>query len=295
MTLEIGINPITWSNDDLPELGGQTSLEICLSEGARAGYQGFELGNKFPRQSEKLGSILDAYSLKMVSGWYGAGLLQHDVDEEISLMQEHLKLHQDMGCQVMVFAEVSGSVQTKRNVPVSQRPVMNDEQWKILTNRLNRIALYLNDQGLQMAYHYHMGTVIEQRHEVDRLMAETSDAVGLLVDTGHMHFAGGDNLELIKDYAARVTHVHCKDVRQLVLDDVKNRNLSFLDAVLNGVFTVPGDGCIDFDQVIQALKTIDYQGWLVVEAEQDPAVAPPFEYASKGYNHLNTLVEKYYG
>ena len=295
MILKMGINPITWSNDDLPELGGETSLESCLSDGARAGYQGFELGNKFPRTADQLKPILDSFGLQMVSGWYGAELLSHNVDEEIALMQEHLQLHRDMGCEVMIFAEVSGSVQTKRDVPVTQRPQMNEDQWMLLLGRIEQIAKYLNDQGLQMAYHYHMGTVIEKQHEVDRLMAATTDAVGLLVDTGHTYFAGGDANELINKYASRIVHVHCKDIRQAVLADVKNRNLSFLDAVINGVFTVPGDGCIDFNQVVKSLKAIDYQGWLVVEAEQDPAVAPPFEFATKGYNHLSSLVRTHYG
>lgn len=295
MTLNIGINPITWSNDDLPELGGDTSLETCLTDGAKAGYRGFELGNKFPRQSEQLKPVLDVHGLKMVSGWYGAELLKHGAQEEIGLMKTHLKLHQDMGCSVMVFAEVSDSVQTKRDTPVSQRPVMTDDQWQVFTGRINEIAAYLQDQGVPMAYHYHMGTVIEKQHEVDRLMTETNDAVGLLIDSGHMCFAGGDSLELINTYAPRIAHVHCKDVRKPVLDDVLNRDMSFLGAVLNGVFTVPGDGDLDFDRLLAALRGINYQGWLVVEAEQDPSVAPPYEYACKGINHLRTLLEKHYG
>lgn len=286
MSIRIGINPITWTNDDMPELGAENSLETCLSEGKEAGYAGFELGNKFPRTPEALGPVLRDHGLDLVSGWYSAHLLTRTAEEEIAAVQDHLHLLKSLGAKVMVFCEVTGAVHGDQDTPVSQRPVMTDDQWQTFTERLNEVAAYCQQQGVQVAYHHHMGTVVETEADVRRLMDATSPAVGLLLDTGHLHFAGGDYLALQRDYADRINHVHCKDIRAEVLADVKNRDLSFLNAMLDGTFTVPGDGCIDYPTLFKGLKEADYNGWLVVEAEQDPAVAHPLTYARMGYRGL---------
>ena len=186
----------------------------------------------------------------------------------------------------MVFAEVTGCIHGNQAVPVERRPAFPEKCWDDYGKKLTEFAKYTQSQGVQVAYHHHMGTVIESESDIDRLMAETGPEVGLLLDTGHLHYAGGNPVAVAKRHAARINHVHCKDVRQAVLDDAKNRRLSFLDAVLNGVFTVPGDGCIDYAQVMDVLKRSDYAGWLVVEAEQDPSIADPLTYATMGYNNL---------
>lgn len=286
MTVRLGINPITWTNDDMPALGAETSLETCLSEGKQAGYSGFELGNKFPRTPEKLGPILKQHGLDLVSGWYSAELLRRTAEDEIEALQGHLHLLKSLGAKVMVFCEVTGCVHSDQSTPVSRRPVMTDAQWQTLTERLDQVARYCLDQGVQVAYHHHMGTVVESADDVRRLMDNTGEAVGLLLDTGHLKFAGDDPLQIQQEYAGRICHVHCKDIRAEVLADARNRDLSFLDCVLNGTFTVPGDGCIDYPTLFKGLKASGYEGWLVVEAEQDPAVAHPLTYARMGYEGL---------
>ncbi|MCL2896861.1 myo-inosose-2 dehydratase [Brenneria tiliae] len=289
MAVQLGINPLTWTNDDLPSLGADTPLETCLSEGKQAGFAGFELGNKFPRQSAVLGPILKEHDLRLVSGWYSGRLLERSVEEEIAAVQDHLNLLRDLGAGVMVFAEVSGAVHGDRQKPVHLRPRFPADRWREYGDRLSEFARYTHSQGVRIAYHHHMGTVIESAQDVDNLLEHTGPEVGLLLDTGHLAFAGADPLAVAERWVARINHVHCKDIRADVLRDVKNRKTSFLDAVLSGVFTVPGDGCVDYPPLFRLLKAHGYQGWLVVEAEQDPAVAHPLTYATLGYNNLQRL------
>ncbi|MBP2308345.1 myo-inosose-2 dehydratase [Azospirillum melinis] len=294
MTVRLGVNPIAWSNDDMLELGGATPLEQCLAEGREAGFQGFELGNKFPRDAAVLRPILDGYGLSLVSGWYSAGLLERSVAEEIEAVQPHLQLLKAMGCPVMVVAETTGCVHGSRGTPLSQRPTLESGQWAEFGRRMVEFGDYLRDQGTPLAYHYHMGTVVETPDEIDRFAEVTGDSVGILLDTGHLTFAGGNPLDLIAKWGRRINHVHCKDVRADVLKRARATDSSFLDAVIDGVFTVPGDGCVDFPAVVKALKDADYRGrWLVIEAEQDPAKAHPLTYVTKGRQHLSALVAEY--
>ncbi|MCA6997519.1 myo-inosose-2 dehydratase [Dickeya solani] len=286
MTVQLGINPLTWTNDDLPSLGAETSLETCLSEGRQAGFAGFELGNKFPRQSGVLGPILKKHGLSLVSGWYSGQLLTRSVKDEIAAVQDHLNLLRELGSTVLVFAEVTGAVHGEQRTPVHLRPRFPAARWQEYGDKLSEFARYTEQQGVQIAYHHHMGTVIETADDVDQLMTHTGPEVGLLLDTGHLTFAGADPLAVAQRWVQRINHVHCKDIRPEVLKEVKNRKTSFLDAVLSGVFTVPGDGCVDYPSLFRLLKAHDYQGWLVVEAEQDPAVAHPLTYATLGFNNL---------
>ena len=286
MSVRIGINPLSWTNDDLPTLGAETPLEVCLSEGKQAGFSGFELGNKFPRQPEVLGPIIDSHQLDLVSGWFSGELLTRSVEEEIEAIEDHLHLLKTLGAKVMVYCEVTGCIHGQQGTPLSHRPRISEAEIAALGEKLTKVAEYTLSQGVQIAYHHHMGTVIESEAEVDLLMKYTSPAVGLLLDTGHLTFAGGDPIAVQKRHADRIVHVHCKDLREAVLKDAKNRDLSFLDAMLNGVFTVPGDGFIDYLSIFNGLKASNYQGWLVVEAEQDPAVAHPLTYATLGANNL---------
>lgn len=290
--VKIGINPISWSNDDLPALGGETPLSTALSEGSDIGYQGFELGNKFPREPAALRELMAGYGLEVVSGWYSGRLAERSVQEEIAAVESHLRLLARNDCKVMVYGEVAGSIQGERAIPLYKRPRFRDEDaFKRYGERLTAFGQHLLKHGVRLAYHHHMGAYVETPEDIDRVMAYTGDEVGLLFDSGHAYFGGGDPLAILNRHIHRVCHVHCKDVRPAIVQHARNRQWSFLDAVLNGVFTVPGDGGIDFTAIVATLRAHGYQGWLVVEAEQDPAVAPSYAYASKGYRTLRALID----
>ena len=291
MSVTLGINPITWTNDDMPELGGDIPLETCLSEARAAGYAGIELGGKFPRQASVLRPILERHGLDLVSGWYSAQLSRRSVTEEIAAVADHLDLLAAMQCRVMVFAEGHGSTDGDPSAPLSGRPVLADAAWPEFCAKLNAMARHMSARGVRLAFHHHMGTVVETEAEIDRLMANTDDDVGLLLDTGHLVFAGGDPVAVARRHGGRIVHVHCKDVRAPVLTEVLRDDRSFLRAVLDSVFTVPGDGSIDFAAVLRELRTAGYAGWLVVEAEQDPAKAHPLAYARTGFAHLRRAAE----
>ncbi len=292
MSVRMGTNPIAWSNDDLPELGGETPLETCLAEAHAAGFTGIEMGNKFPREPAALAEVLGRHGLALVSGWYGAQLRHRPVEEEIAAMRPHFELLRALGCRVMVFAETSGTVQGRRDVPVAERPLMSEAEWPVFLDRLGRLGTWMAEQGVAIAFHHHMGTVIEKAAEIDRLLEGTPPSVGLLLDTGHLHFAGEDPARVAARWAGRVNHVHAKDVRPDVLARAHRERWSFLDAVVGGVFTVPGDGVVDFPAALAPVAKAGYAGWLIVEAEQDPATAPPLAYARKGFSHLRAAAEQ---
>ena len=289
MTIRLGIAPIAWSNDDLPELGRDTPLETCLKESRAAGFSGTETGGKFPMDAAKLGPLLDAHGLKLVSGWFSGRLLEGSIEREKERMERQLATFKALGAPVMVYAETTGSVQTARQTPVSRRPRLAADAFKEYGARLTALAEYMTERGVAMTYHHHMGTVVETDAEIDLLMAHTGAAVGLLVDTGHIAYAGGDCLAVTRRHRARINHVHCKDVRPAVLAQVRAEDSSFLDAVVAGVFTAPGDGAVDFAAFARLLADIGYSGWAVVEVEQDPVKAPPFEYAKMGHDHMTRL------
>jgi inosose dehydratase len=290
--VRIGINPISWMNDDLPSLGGETPLEQALSEGAAIGYRGFELGNKFPKTAPALRAVLGKYELDCVSGWYSGRLAERSAEEEIAAVGPHLALLADSGAKVMVYGEVSHAIQGQPQ-PLYQRPrFMSQQAWQDYAAKVTALARHTLSHGVRLSYHHHMGAYVETAEDVDQLMTLTGPEVGLLFDSGHMRFAGGDPLTVLRRHIGRVSHVHCKDVRPAVVKLARNGNWSFLDAVLNGAFTVPGDGCIDFRALLSLLRAHDYEGWLVVEAEQDPAVAPSYEYAQMGFRHLAALVRE---
>ena len=291
MTVRIGVNPLLWTNDDLPSLGADTPLETCLRDSRDAGFAGIELGNKFPRRADVLGPVLDRFDLRLVSGWHSSNLLRRSVADEIEALQDHLDLLKALGSTVMVFCDTTDCIHGSRNVPLSRKPVLRAGEWKAYGKKLTELGDSCLDQGMRIAYHHHMGTIVQSREEIDRLMDNTGESVGLLLDTGHLGYAGGDALSLLKAYGQRIRHVHCKNVRANVLRDARNRDLSFLDAVMNGVFTVPGDteGCIDFTGTLQILKSVAYEGWLVVEAEQDPLTAPSRRFATMAAEYLNSL------
>ncbi len=292
MSVKLGVAPIAWSNDDMPELGGDTTLEQCLSEASQAGYIGIESGGKFPKKSSELIPKLKNFNLDLCSGWYGANLIKNTVEDEKKIIQEQLKLFKDCKSPCIVFAEVYGSIQGDPQRKLSSRPKMNLENSKAYYKKISEMGKYLEDEGMPLAYHHHMGTVIETQEDTVRLLENTNESVKLTLDTGHMLFAQGDSKKILNDFSERIIHIHCKDIRKEVLKKSIENDLSFRGAFLEGAFTVPGDGCIDYKPLFDILKEKQYSGWLVVEAEQDPAKANPFEYAKKGYNYLEETLSK---
>ena len=288
--LKIGVNPISWANDDLPSLGGETPLHTILAEGREIGFRGFELGGKFPSDPKALGELLGGYQLELVSGWYSSQLAHRDLASEIEAITPHVELLAQNGAKVLVYGEVAGSIQGKR-VPLIERPRFHSQaQWQAYAQKLDGLAEFTLSRGVRLAYHHHMGAYVESPADIDTLMALTSPAVGLLFDSGHCYMGGGDPLAVLQKHIGRVCHVHFKDVRAAVVALARNNQWSFPDCIMNGTFTVPGDGDLDFAALLKVLVSHGYAGWLVVEAEQDPAVAPAYEYASLGYRTLRDLV-----
>jgi inosose dehydratase len=294
VTIRIGANPIGWSNDDLQHIGGKTPLETCLREAREAGFDGMELGHKFPREPAALKAALAPYEMACISGWYSANLFKRDAAEEMKHLRKHLDLLKAMGSKVLVFAETSNAIHGERKKPVSQRPVLRADEWKEFGARMTEVGKRTLDEGVRLVYHHHMGTVVQNEADIAALMNATGDAVHLLLDTGHAVWGGSDPAALASAYRARISHVHAKDVREPIMEKARAKNWSFLDAVLGegaelGVFTVPGDGMVDYRAVFGALK--GYSGWIVVEAEQDPEKANPFAYAKRGVAHLHESIK----
>lgn len=290
--IRIGINPISWSNDDLPSLGGETPLSTALSEGKQIGYEGFELNGKFPKDAKGVGDVLRPYTLALVSGWYSGRLAQRSAAEEIDAIAGHVQLLAQNGAKVLVYGEVADSIQGQR-IPLIERPRFHSERaWQQYAEKLDELARFTLSQGIRLAYHHHMGAYVESPSDIDTLMRLTGPEVGLLFDAGHCYMGGGEPIQVLRKHIDRVCHVHFKDVRKPVVQLARNNLWSFPDCIINGTFTVPGDGDIDFGELLDVLLAADYHGWLVVEAEQDPAVAPSFAYAQKGYQTLRALLDE---
>lgn len=295
MTIRLGANPIGWSNDDLQDIGGETPLETCLAEAREAGFEGMELGHKFPREAVALKAALAPFNMACVSGWYSAELLKRDANAEMTALRPHLDLLKAMGSNVLVFAETSNAIHGDLTKPLSERPRMASGDWKQFGARISEVAKRTADEGVRLVYHHHMGTIVESPEDIDAFMHATSDAAHLLLDTGHATWGGADPAKLARDYHARISHVHAKDVRPHIMEKARVQDWSFLKAVLGegdelGVYTVPGDGMVDYVDVFQALKP--YSGWVIVEAEQDPKKAPPLAYAKKGVAHLKASMKE---
>ena len=292
MLIKLGIAPIAWSNDDMPELGGDTPIEVCLEEAKEAGFTGIELGGKFPRNPGIIKFLLNKYKLKMPGGWYGALLKERSIEQEWAAMQDHINLLKFIDANIFVFADVTGSIQTNKLANLSSRPIIKDNEWKNYCKKISEISNRLDDIGIPMSYHAHMGTIIQTEKDIDRLMNETNDKTFLLYDTGHLLFAEADYEKILKKYILKINHVHCKDIRMHVLKNSLKKNLSFRQSFLDGVFTVPGDGYIDYKPLLKILKKNKYNKWLVIEAEQDPKKANPFEYAKIGQNYLKNIINE---
>jgi inosose dehydratase len=286
-TIKLGIAPIAWTNDDLPELGGENTFEQCVSEMALAGFTGSEVGNKYPRDTEILKQALSLRGLQIASAWFSAFLTTKPLEETVEAFIEHRDFLHTMGAKVIVVSEQGKSVQGQAVPVYKAKPVFTEEEWKLLVAGLHRLGELAAERDMAIVFHHHMGTGIQTTAEIDKLMELTDpNLVSLLFDTGHLVFSGEDPLPVLKKHLPRIKHVHLKDIRPEVVARVKEGDLSFLQAVKAGAFTVPGDGSIEFDEVFTTLAASDYTGWFVVEAEQDPALANPLEYAMKARRYI---------
>lgn len=280
--IRIGVSPVGWSNDDLPTLGAEISFERCLDEAARAGFEGIEMGHKFPRDPPSLRRALSERGLDLVSAWHGTRLLERSVEEELRRVEPVLEILRHDGADILVAAEITGSVIRDRFVPIARRPVLHPEALRRFGDALTDFAEAVAERGVRLAYHHHMGTVIESAEDVASLVIHTGSAVGLTVDTGHAGFAGIEPAELVAQHVARIRHVHLKDIRAPVFERFQSEPGSFLDAIVEGVFTVPGDGDLELEPVVRTLADAGYDGWIVVEGDQDPERADPAIFARIG-------------
>ncbi|MEP2531928.1 myo-inosose-2 dehydratase [Shimia sp.] len=289
MALKFATNPIGWTNDDLPDLGKETTLEQCLSEARAAGYEGIEMGGKFPQDAAALNTLLGAHDLNLASGWWEGKILDRGVDAEFEAMQDYLQMLITLGVKHFVYGE--GSCGRLEGIwkPISQRPVLAETEWESYAAALSTLADRTEALGINLALHPHMGTIVETDAEIDRVMQLVGPSVKLAFDTGHCTFAGGDPVAVCAKHADRIVHLHCKDIRTDKLNKAVSTDMSFMDAILDGIFTVPGDGGVDFGAILSSLQQANFDGWLVVEAEQNPEKAPPFFYAKLGFENLSTL------
>lgn len=287
----VGIAPIAWTNDDIPELGKENTFEQCISEAALAGYQGTEVGNKYPRDPGILAHYMEVRGLRIASAWFSAFLTTGTYEETEKAFLAHRDFLYQLGARVIVVSEQGHSIQGQADTPVFEaKYIMDDQEWDRLTTGLEKLGQRAAEKGMKLVYHHHMGTVVQTAGEVDRLMSETDPQwVFLLFDSGHLAYSGEDELAVLRKYVKRVAHVHLKDIRPEIVSRVRKEHLSFLDGVRMGAFTVPGDGSISFQPIFEELAKAGYEGWLLVEAEQDPAVANPFEYALKARKCIRQL------
>ncbi len=284
--VKIGISPICWQNDDLPDLTAAYTMEQALQEGRQIGYTGVERGQRMPKETEELRAYLDRYDIALCGGWCSGASLVNDLEAEKAAVHQQVDQFIALNAPCIVYAECSNTIQSQTGVPLSTRVKLSRDEMSDYGARIGDLARWMADRGMPMAYHHHMGTIVEDEEDVNWLMEFTPDEVGLCFDTGHLLFGGGDVQATLDRWAHRVRHVHFKDIRPNVVAKIKADDKAFLDAVIAGAFTVPGDGCIDFQAVAHKLKAMNYAGWIVVEAEQDPAKAPPYAYSKMGYEHI---------
>lgn len=289
--IKYGTNPIAWSNDDDQTLGADISLERCLREAGEIGFDGIEKGHKMPTEPEALRAALEPHGLQFISGWHSLNLLAHSVEDEKKAIQPHLDLLKAMGCKVCIVCETSNAIHGDDDCALSQSPVLPKNKWAEFGAAVEAIAEFCEGQGITLVYHHHMGTIVETEAEIDAFMANTGPATKLLLDTGHAWFGGTDPAVLAEKYIDRVSHLHAKNVRPNIRTEVEENGLSFLEGVRRGVFTVPGDpeGGVDFEPVLKIAADQNYEGWLVIEAEQDPAVRNPLEYQAMGLKALKEM------
>ncbi|MFQ1014739.1 myo-inosose-2 dehydratase [Avibacterium paragallinarum] len=290
--VKLGIAPIGWTNDDLPELGAENTFEQCVSEMALAGYTGCEVGNKYPRDVALLKHKLSVRGIEICNAWFSTFFVDGKKEQTLQDFIKHRDFLHAMGAKVIGCSEQSRSIQGQPKSIFKEKTVFTDEEWQLLAEGYNELANLAAEKGMRVCLHHHMGTGIQTPEEIDRYMQVVNDDVYLLFDSGHLYYSEGSQqamLAVLEKYIDRIIHVHLKDVRDEVVEEVRSKNLSFLEGVKKGTFTVPGDGVIDFKPIFEILDKHNYQGWMVVEAEQDPAIANPFEYAVKGRQYIKEV------
>lgn len=290
--VKLGIAPIGWTNDDLPELGAENTFEQCVSEMALAGYTGCEVGNKYPRDVEVLKHKLDVRGIEICNAWFSTFFVDGKKAQTLQDFIKHRDFLHAMGAKVIGCSEQSRSIQGLPKSIFNEKTVFTDAEWELLAEGYNELAKLATEKGMRVCLHHHMGTGIQTPEEIDRYMSVVNDDVYLLFDSGHLYYSEGSQqamLDVLEKYIDRIIHVHLKDVRDEIVNEVRSKNLSFLEGVKKGTFTVPGDGVIDFKPIFEILDRHNYKGWMVVEAEQDPTVANPFEYAVKGRKYIKEV------
>lgn len=288
MKARLGIAPIAWWNDDLPELSDDVSLEECLAQAREAGFTGMETGRRFPMDAAELQPVLARQGMSVCGGWFSGLLLDGDIEAEKDRIAQQMALFKAVGAPCIVYGETAGTIQGDRSAPLATKRRLSEDEIKAYGRKMTEFAEWCSEEGMPIAYHHHMAAVIETEDELDLLMKHSGNP--LLYDAGHMAFAGGDVLRVIDKHHARISHVHTKDVRKPVIDGLDRSKESFLDAVIKGAFTVPGDGSLDFEAIVKRLASYAYEGWFVVEAEQDPAKSPPLEMAKVGHAELQRVM-----
>lgn len=286
MKAKLGIAPIAWWNDDLAELSDDVSLEECLRQASVAGFTGMETGRRFPMDPEELGPILNKYGISVCGGWFSGLLLDGEIAVEKDRIAAQMELFKAMNAPCIVYGETARSVQGVKSAPLATKPKLDEAQIKVYAAKMTEFGEWCAEQGMPLSYHHHMAAAIETEQELDLFMKHSGAGIPLLYDAGHMAFAGGDVLRVIDKHHARISHVHTKDVRMEVITALDRNRESFLDAVVKGAFTVPGDGSLDFEAIVKKLAGYGYEGWFVVEAEQDPKANPPLEMAKVGHREL---------
>ena len=285
--VKLGIAPIAWTNDDMPDLGAENTFEQCISEMALAGFTGCEIGNKYPKDPKVLKKALDLRHMQICNAWFSTFLTTKPYEETEKEFIKHITFLKEMGAKVVGVSEQGHSIQGTDLSIFDDKYIMNDEEWDKLCTGLNKLGKVAKDMGITLTFHHHMGTVVQTAAEIDRLMENTDpELFNLLFDSGHLAYCGEDYMYVLKKYINRIKHVHLKDIRPEVIEKVKKEHLSFLQGVRLGTFTVPGDGAIDFTPILDVLAENNYEGYVLVEAEQDPAVANPFEYAVKARKYI---------
>ena len=287
---KLGISPICWWNDDLVELSDDVSLDECLRQASVAGYTGMETGRRFPMTMAELGPVLDKHRMSVCGGWFSGTILNGDMAENKDRIRAQIDLFIAARAPCIVYGEVARSIQGDRSRPLAQKPKLSEDQIRLYARHMTIFGEWCADQGMPLSYHHHMAAVIETEAELDLFMRHSGEGIPLLYDAGHMAFAGGDVLRVIDNHHARITHVHTKDVRMQVINALDRSRDSFLDAVMKGAFTVPGDGSLDFEAIVKRCAAYGYEGWFVVEAEQDPKQAPPLEWSTKGNVELHRVM-----
>jgi inosose dehydratase len=287
----LGISPLSWTNDVLADLGDEIPLEVCLREASEIGYEGVELGRKFPKDPKELSSKLSEYGLQLAAGWYSGFLADRSLEEEWKAAADHIRLLKGCGTQILVYGECGEKPGDSRlDAPMSQSPDLKSIDLPAYAKKVEGLSARLRQEGIVLAYHHHLMMLVEKGEEIAAFCEATDESVGLLLDTGHAYAAGADYAEVLRRFGKRVVHIHLKDVRRKVLEQVRAQDATFNEAVRKGFFTVPGDGDVDLSAIANFVKTSGYRGWVIVEAEQDPAKAPPRLYAQNAYNYVKNLM-----